>query len=678
MTEIKVLDKSIFNRIAAGEVVERPASIVKELLENSIDAGAKSITITVCGGGVSFIRVSDDGCGISPDCIKTAFLPHATSKIKNIEDLDAIETLGFRGEALPSIASVAKVTMFSRRRDSELGITYCVDNGNELDYGEMGGSYGTVVTVENLFADIPARKKFLASDRIEENAITNVVARAILANCDVAFEYVLNDKLIYKSYGNGLSEAIKTVYGNEFFSNLVKIENTSSDITVSGYIGKPSYTKSSKSYQTLVINNRYVQNDDISYTIFGCYQKYLMKRQFPAYVIHMTVPYDLVDVNVHPNKLEVKFALPGIIKKVVADTVKTQVLASAITDAKSVDDVFTFRSDIKINETVPPSIDELFVSPDMRSSSRNEEMLKSDKSHLETSCVECDSADVKNMFVAHDKSEETPPSQHALKQDILSAKSAEKQEVVRAKITSSFLGDIPDLSQKAESKKILFHDSSSQSLVNGTDIYESVKSAQNQFSLGGSSQCKLVGKLFNTYIIVEDDANIYLVDQHAAHEKLLYDKFETQFAEGNEATQQMLVPYRFSLSPQESNIIDENLESITKMGFSLSKLNEENYLYELSGVPSCCSKINVKEFIDSFIAADSLNATVPLPLKERLAQAACKAAIKGGEDDLSLLEIESLLSALKLNKTELFCPHGRPIIVKIKRTEIEKWFKRIV
>lgn len=678
MTEIKVLDKSIFNRIAAGEVVERPASIVKELLENSIDAGAKNIAITVCEGGVSFIRVSDDGCGISPDCIKTAFLPHATSKIKDIEDLDAIETLGFRGEALPSIASVAKVTMFSRQHDSALGVTYCIENGNELDYGEMGGSYGTVVTVENLFADIPARKKFLASDRIEENAITNIVARAILANYNVAFEYILNDKLIYKSLGNGLSEAIKTVYGNDFLSNLVQIENTSSDITIYGYIGKPSYTKSSKSYQTLVINNRYVQNDDISYTIFGCYQKYLMKRQFPAYVIHMTVPYDLVDVNVHPNKLEVKFALPGIIKKVVADTVKNQVLASATNDAKTVDDIFSFRTDIKINESLPPSIDELFVAPSRISSQCKSEEIQSDNLCSRRAEPAKDTTEEEKVESVLSNAIEDSLSQSASNQDYFSHSGDNSPSFARAKITSSFLGDIPDLSSKKEIKRSVFRDNTSHSTVNRPYIYESALPSPDKFSVKDSTRYKLVGKLFNTYIVLEDDCNIYLIDQHAAHEKLLYDKFETQFVEGSTTTQPMLVPYRFSLSPQESNIMDENMNSISKMGFSLSKLNEESCLYELSGVPSCCAKINVKEFVDSFIAADSSDALLPIPLKERLAQAACKAAIKGGQDDLSQLEVESLLSALKSNKTELFCPHGRPIIIKIKRTEIEKWFKRIV
>ena len=325
MNQIKVLDKSIYNRIAAGEVVERPLSIVKELVENSIDAGATAISIDIKEGGMKRISVSDNGKGIVPEDVPTAFLAHATSKISSVDDLDSISTLGFRGEALPSISAVSVVKMNTRTAGSQTGFTYTVDNGVVVDSGLCGCPYGTTVTVTDLFEKIPARKKFLSKPSIEESAITNTISKLILANYKIAIKYSVEGKIIYQSHGTDLESAIYVVYGKEFMNGLLPINTALQDVSLCGYICKPSASKHTKSFQTLIVNGRYVKCDDLSYWIYGCYQNYLMKRQFPAYVLYLNLPFDLVDVNVHPNKLEIKFASEGLIKKIVTDAVKEKI-----------------------------------------------------------------------------------------------------------------------------------------------------------------------------------------------------------------------------------------------------------------------------------------------------------------------------------------------------------------
>lgn len=642
MTEIKILDKTIFNRIAAGEVVERPASIVKELVENAIDAGATTISIAVKGGGVDFIRVADNGKGIDSNDIKTAFLPHATSKIHSIDDLDGIATLGFRGEALPSIAAVARVTMISRQENDALGCRYCIDNGTEIDFGEMGAPTGTSVTVENLFERIPARKKFLSKNSIEENVITNLVERFILSHSDIAFTYTLNDKNIYLSNGNGVENAIKTIYGNEYFANMLKIDSNMSGIRLSGYINKPSFTKHSKAFQTLIINGRYVVNEEISYTIYGCYQKYLMKRQYPTYVLYLDVPYDLVDVNVHPSKMQVRFAIPGMIKKLVSDTIKEQALPSAsIPKDIYYDDIFT-ASEHKDNRTPAPHLKTIEENGFTVYTPITEESLTPLKQNdIENTSSDVDTLDIMPLF-------ET------------------------AHVDSSVLGETrkPDAIQDTLDNRVERFRESTQA-ENASTL-----SSQKRFNIEPTT--KIIGKLFNTYIIIEAENDIYLIDQHAAHERILYDRYLAEYKNGGVAVQNMLIPYEFTVSAAEAELISDRLSALASVGFNIYKHKKPN-TFLLKTVPLCCVGLNARSFINDFLSDDFTGTKRLLPesFTEKLMQHACKSAIKG-KDDLSEIEIKSLLHQIRTEVNELFCPHGRPIAIKISRSEIEKWFKRLV
>ena len=321
MSKINILDSSIYNLIAAGEVVERPVSVVKELVENSIDAGAKNITIEIKDGGTSFIQVSDDGSGIEEDDFKPAFLPHATSKIKNANDLNSIGTLGFRGEALASIASVAKVTLTSKTESSELGTSLRVEGGKFGEITKVGTSKGTTITVEDLFYCVPARAKFLKKNKTEEQEITNIMNRTILAHPDINFTYIVDGKKNMSSLGSSKKEALYSVYGKEVLTETLEVNASRENISVTGFIGKPTFSKSNRTYQTLIINGRYVINLTVQTAVANAFGDFLMKRQYPFFVLYLSVPKDEIDVNVHPNKLDVRFLKSSLVYSVVFEAV---------------------------------------------------------------------------------------------------------------------------------------------------------------------------------------------------------------------------------------------------------------------------------------------------------------------------------------------------------------------
>ena len=321
MAKINILDSSVYNLIAAGEVVERPASVVKELLENSIDAGSKNITIEIKNGGTTFIQVSDDGNGIDESDFRSAFLPHATSKIKNAEDLETIFTLGFRGEALASIASVSKVTLTSKTEENELGSTMRVEGGIFGEISKVGTQNGTTITVEDLFYCVPARAKFLKKNKSEEQEITNIIIRTILAHPDIHFVYIVDGKKNLSSMGNTKKEAVFSVYGKEAVSETLEVSASREGVSVSGFVGKPTFSKSNRTYQTLIVNGRYVVNMTVQTAVSNAFGDFLMKRQYPFFVLYLNVPVDEIDVNVHPNKLDVKFLKTSLVYSVVFEAV---------------------------------------------------------------------------------------------------------------------------------------------------------------------------------------------------------------------------------------------------------------------------------------------------------------------------------------------------------------------
>ena len=608
--KINKLPSEIFNRIAAGEVVESPASIVKELAENAIDAGANEISVSIRGGGIDYIRITDNGCGIDFDDLPTAFLPHATSKIKNLEDLDTIGTLGFRGEALPSIAAVADVTMVSRTSDSEMGGKVAYEGGKMSAHEECGAKLGTTVTVEKLFDRIPARKKFLAKPSREETKIFTLIEHLVLANPDIVFKFDSETKK-FSSSGEGLESAVFAVYGDTVLKNTVKVELEEQPVKIIGFTCLPTFTKPSKNYQNIIINGRYVESSDICYAALSVYMPYLMKRQYPLFVLHIEMPFDMVDVNVHPSKMQVKFADTVKIKSIVARAIKNAVMPR-LTDAKRLTD-----EDFHIE---PPKDEPEYG-----------------KSHS-----------LRSFFDIFPKTQSS----------------------------ADYAPPMPQSSDKNENNESndFVEEAPSRDATRYSDVYESTVdySEKDHFV---ATECKYVGKIFNTYLILEAGDKCYFVDQHAAHEKLLYDRLLADYESRRLKTQPLIIPFVFDVSPSDAELINDNLELIEDCGFGIAPFGENTFA--LSFVPLECVGIDMQSFVSDLLMISSREKS-PMVLRERLMQAACKAAVKGEIDDLSQSEIDALLAEMTARNITMFCPHGRPIAVCFSQKEIEKWFKRIV
>ncbi len=722
MAKINILPAKVYNRIAAGEVVDRPYSVVKELVENAIDAGATEIEISIEKGGKQLIRVTDNGSGIERDDLQSAFLPHATSKIAKAEDLESILTLGFRGEAVASIASVSKMTITSKTKD---GKCYSLSsNGGELgEILEAAGADGTDVKVEMLFFNTPVRLGFLKSEKAEETDITNVVSRFILSRPNIAFTYYANGKKVLQSFGGGDEEALVGVYGSQILSNTYKIDAEKHGIRIRGYIGNQNYSKPNKTYQSVFLNGRYILNTTISAAIGNAYSGYLMKRQYPFYVLHIDVPTEIVDVNVHPNKADVRFAdnqiIYGCIYTVIAAVLDGNSKAlEYIVDNGRIGKKEPFSP---VVPTVAPQSkkDEPKVEPieektkpidDIPKFSYRDALKEMEKSSPAFTAKKFGLPPEKLPFDVSDGEEK----------DVKEPKKAENgdnlDELDPAKRSMKTLGYIPNEAipdyvplpdepkKKGESKTegksklqeefpglffeknyLEVNDSSLDARANegaGVDVFAEnkkylsdldEKAKQNKIDV---STCVYVGKLFNTYLLYERDFEVYIIDQHAAHERLIFNRLKERMQNRSVDQQPMLLPYVLELNAFEGEFIRENIEHIRAMGFDIEEFGANTF--KISAVPVDLRDIDVGVFFNDILGDISGFRSIKLAdiLKDKLATAACKAAVKGGMD-LTRTEIDSLFAMMD-GDMGLKCPHGRPVVVKMTKTEIEKMFKRIV
>lgn len=635
MSKINVLDSSIYNRIAAGEVVERPASIVKELVENSLDAHAKHIVIEIVAGGTKTIKVSDDGDGIAFEDLNKAFLPHATSKISCLDDLNNIATLGFRGEALASIASVSKTTILSKKKESEIGGEIFADGGKINLPHEAGCPDGTFITVNDLFFNTPVRAKFLKSDRIEEGQITNLISRFILANPNISFKYICDGKTIFQTQGLDLTEGIFVVYGKEAVNNLLEINYESENIKLHGFVGKPLYVKPNKTYQTLIINGRYVVNSLVSTAVYNAFENYIMKGKFPFFVLHLEMPFDEVDVNVHPNKLDVRFQNTNRIFGIVNNSVAQALLNSNETfDGSSIveenNNVNIFENKTELQTVTGFSF--------------------GSKPNVEPKPIETDDKET--------KIEE--PSK-----DIISA--MKNATVYNSKSFGDKLSPINEL----RSDNGVYYDKFVK--VSGEEKNSVIK--QQEIFFDKSIENKFVGKMFNTYLIIEKNEEVYFIDQHAAHERLLFDKFTQSYEEKKIISQTLLVPYTFTTNPLETNLILDNIDIFRELGFEVEEFGSNTF--KVFSIPSLLQNISLKDYFDDTLKDLNKVSKTNQNTKHFLATKACKAAVKAGMD-LNKLEIDELMQKIIDNKSTLLCPHGRPIAVKFSRVDVDKWFKRIL
>ncbi len=606
--KINILTADIYNQIAAGEVVDRPYSVIKELVENALDAGASEVIVEVEGGGKSLIRVHDNGCGIEREDLANAYHPHATSKLARAEDLFGVTTLGFRGEALASIASVSEMNIVSRVEGKDAFSLAC-NFGTLEKVLPAAGAQGTEVTVKNLFANTPARLKFLKSDAQEEADAANMMARFILSRPAVSFTFSVGGKVKYRSFGDGLSAAVSAVYGASILDQLYEIDADKHGIRLYGFVGGRNYSKPNRTYQSLFVNGRYIVNQTVSAAVSNAYAGYLMKRQYPFYVLFLDVPPEIVDVNVHPNKADVRFADNQIIYGTVYSVV------SSVLDGNSRALEYLVGAAPKQSEAPKP------VQLPMTYAEAKKELAF-----------------------------DIPPVTG--KGTIVSSRPAEP-------LTLSVHAPKPKEDYFEENKRFLA---------------EQEKKARQQRVEPETLVFK--GDLFRTYLFYECGDDAYIIDQHAAHERLLYDKLTAEIETKSVAVQQMLVPFSLTVTPSEYLFLEKNFGILREIGFEIEEFGQNSV--KVSAVPSILMDINLSAFFAEVLTSLETLRAVRLSdiLKDKLATSACKAAVKGGEQ-LTEQEARALIARMD-GDMGLKCPHGRPVCVHIRKSEMDKLFKRIV
>lgn len=628
MKNITLLDQATIDKIAAGEVVERPSSVVKELVENAIDAGSSAITVEIKEGGISFIRISDNGCGIDPADIKTAFLRHSTSKIRSVEDLMTIHSLGFRGEALSSISAVSMVELLTKTRDSLSGIRYVIEGSQEKVMEEAASPDGTTFFVRNLFYNTPARKKFLKSSMTEAGYIHELMIRLALSHPEISFKFINNGQTKLHSSGNhSLKDVIYQVYGREISNQLIEIDTLENGIHIQGYIGKPSVFRGNRNFETYFVNGRYIKSNIISQGIENAYKGYLMQHQYPFCVLQLEMNGTDLDVNVHPTKMELRFSnqqgLYDLIFRTIREGLDRKEHIPEVTPGSDQKE----KTDVRQEEK---PIMKQFVS-------KHEKPVVKPESKPEAS----KSRDL-DYFLAQ--------MRERVKADCASRESKENKSPYEKKYTPRILKEEPQQIELFDRKLL---------------AKENIK------------EHKIIGQLFETYWLVEFDEKLFIIDQHAAHEKVLYEKTLKGLKTKEYTSQQLSPPIVLSLSMQEETLLRRYQKQFTDLGYEIEHFGGMEY--QICAVPGNLYNINKKElFIEILDNLGEMSGKGNSDLiLEKIASMSCKAAVKGNMK-LSRMEIESLIQELLSLENPYHCPHGRPTIISMSKYEIEKKFKRIV
>lgn len=622
INEINVLDNETIDRIAAGEVVERPASVIKELVENAIDAKSTSITVDIENGGIEFIRVTDNGCGIGKSQMDKAFMRHATSKIKTAGDLNSIGSLGFRGEALSSISAVSKTEVISKTADELTGIRYVIEGGNYKDKEEIGAPDGTTFIVRNLFYNTPVRRKFLKSEMTEGNYVADLMERFALSNPHISFHFHVNHKLKFSTSGNGnLKEIIYRIYGKDTTDALIEIEEQTERITIKGYLGKPVLTRSNRNYETVFVNGRYVKADLIYKAIESGYAGFLMQHKFPFCVLNIEIDTTKVDVNVHPNKLDVRFEEP---EKIFAD-----------------------------------------ISSIVSSGLKNRELITS----ATLSSVKEERAEIRKELneIKHETPAKAPEpfEKQRILQDLM--QNTEKSRIFGNENSTKVTEDERIHANIIKKNEHVFVEKPRQ-----LELFE-----ENIIDVDFESQYEIIGQIFNTYWIIAYHDKVLYIDQHAAHEKVKYEEFVEKLKNKNVITQQLLPPVIIKLTSREQDVLNEYAAYFEQMGFVIDEFGGDDVA--IREVPmdlyGCNEKEMFLEILDELF--DNPVEKTPEVILNKIASMSCKAAVKGNMK-MSKEEAKELIHKLLQLENPYHCPHGRPVIVSMSQYEIERKFKRII
>lgn len=658
MSRIHILDAATSNAIAAGEVIERPMSIVKELMENSLDAGATQITVEIQDGGIRLIRVRDNGCGMDEEDAKTAFICHATSKIRTLDELFSLHSMGFRGEALASIAAASRVTLSTKEPLAEKGTCVKYEGGQFISCEPIGMPSGTTVEVRDLFYNLPARFKFLKKDQTEANYIQVLVERFILCHTDVSFKFIKNGKTVLQSPGNCDSQsALYSVYGKDIVSACRPIDSNIDGITVKGFAGLPKISRASRSEQIIFVNQRLIRSKTITSAIDAAYTNMLMKGKYAFVILDIYIPSQDLDVNVHPQKAEVRFSNESMIYRAVYHAL----VNTLSQEAMSVDYSFGKDPTEKAPATQAPA------TPAVSAPSVSKSVVPAPK-------AEAPKADYfknigfQNLYFNEPKKEysvsDTTPkapviSTPSVKEPVM----PELPDVTESQAPS----DVPEVKQESGQEV-------KQEAI--PEVQELVVQTREE-SLHELVSSRVIGTLFDTYILMEStDRTLIMVDQHAAHEKVLYEKLVAMEMEKKVVSQPLLAPAVVSLSRSDINFIEEHEQELSDIGFEISSLGDNELA--IRSVPAQIDPQNVSSaFIDMIDEWMNASKTRNDALILSLATSACKAAVKG-HDKLHDIEIKGLLEDLSKLKDPYHCPHGRPIVIRLSEKEIEKEFKRIV
>ena len=673
---IRVLDAAVVGRIAAGEVVERPSSVVKELMENSIDAGATAITVEIRGGGIDYLRVTDNGCGIEPNQVRLAFENHATSKLQSADQLDDIRTLGFRGEALPSIASVSHVEMTTRAKGQDTGVRLNIDGGEDLRVKETGCPEGTTFVMKNLFYNLPVRRAFLKKPAYEGGLVGDVVSRMLLGNPNVAVRYINNGNNVYHSFGDGnLRHAVFAVYGKQTAEQMIEVDASEGGMRINGLIGVGEQAKSTRAHQAFFINGRAVRCATLSRALEEVCRSRVTIGMYPMCALNLIVPPTSVNVNVHPNKLEVRFKDEPTVRMVAERLLNTAFEGERVLQlgpdrpsGVSVERVATVREIKPAPTTTEENTPNRKAEGDasrLQGSNRvrpASEATRIKESGLQTTDVGTNS---RYTYQSREKPVQLDVFQRVVRQEL--QKLGESRGEMLREDRLSDLNDNPVVGPAGPSNT-----SGTAAPGQVGDVAERPSGAA--VADRATPQYRIIGVAFKTYILIETGDTLVLIDQHAAHERLQYEKFMAQLEAGR-GSQQLLTPMILRLSAREITLIQDNLEVLHDAGYDVEPFGETDI--QVRAVPFILGKAELKPaFMDTINALNRLrNATVDLRRAEVM-QMACKSAVKGG-DVLSHDEIEALIAQMLDTGAPPTCPHGRPVMKTLSRRDLEKMFRRI-
>ena len=703
MSRIQVLDQKTIDQIAAGEVIERPASVVKELVENSIDAGATAVTVEIRDGGTSLIRVTDNGSGIEQDQVAVAFLRHSTSKIRAVEDLFHVASLGFRGEALSSIASIAMVELITKTADADVGVRYVIEGGTERKLEEMAAPDGTTFLVRSLFYNTPARRKFLKSPMTEAGYVSELVERLALSHPDISFQFINNGQTKLHTSGNhNLKDVIYHIYGRDVAANLAEIDAAQGPVRICGYIGKPVISRGNRGYENYFINGRYIRSNVIARGIEEGYRTFMMQHKYPFTALHFTIDGKLLDVNVHPTKMELRFSNQEELYRFVRDTVRQGLMERELIP------------EVKLTEEPEKEETEKSIQPGGARTALEQDAFTARKSPAQNASAFQESPAQNASAFQESPAQAAPVAQESPAQ---SGSTPQERNLeyfmaqMRKRVTEEFrqknqqaencpAEEEPKEQSKEEPKEeqvsgerpaerssdgSVLRESGSYGAGMEKPLVEEVRIKESEqldlfeqrlLNPAAKSDIRIIGQLFETYWLVQFEDKFYMIDQHAAHEKVLYERTVKNLAKKEITSQMVSPPLILTLSMQEAAKLEEYREYFAELGFEIEPFGGKEYA--VSAVPANLFGLAEKDlFLELLDSLEYVNGKNTEMVLDKIASMSCKAAVKGNQR-MSTAEAQALIEELLTLENPYNCPHGRPTIISMTKQEIEKKFKRIV